>query len=94
MILVGLFFYQSNLLIYYLTTKRLGLPALHGLLNPVRETIGVKLLRSMGWRPNQGAGERLTRREKKERRRKNQQWQSYGCPLPPGLKTQQSDGER
>jgi G patch domain-containing protein 1 len=62
-----------------------GLPALHGILNPVKETIGVKLLRSMGWRPNQGTGERITNKEKKERRKRAEKFKSYGCILPPGL---------
>ena len=47
-----------------------GLPALHDLFQPVIETIGVKLLRSMGWKPHQGSGQRLTKREKKERKKK------------------------
>ena len=60
-------------------------PALHGILNPVKETIGIKLFRSMGWRPNQGTGERITNKEKKERRKRAEKFKSYGCILPPGL---------
>nr|SVE79951.1 EOG090X013U [Daphnia magna] len=75
-----------------------GLPALHNLLHPVKETIGIKLLRSMGWKPNQGVGERLTKKEKKERRKKYEETRKYGCDLPSGLqqreiRQQTSDGE-
>nr|SVE89714.1 EOG090X013U [Daphnia sinensis] len=75
-----------------------GLPALHNLLHPVKETIGIKLLRSMGWKPNQGVGERLTKKAKKERRKKYEETKKYGCDLPSGLqqreiKQQTSDGE-
>nr|SVE77435.1 EOG090X013U [Daphnia lumholtzi] len=75
-----------------------GLPALHNLLHPVKETIGIKLLRSMGWKPNQGVGERLTKKAKKERRKKYEETKKYGCGLPSGLqqresKQQTSDGE-
>lgn len=74
----------------------LGLPALHNLLHPIKETIGVKLLRAMGWKPNQGVGERLTKKAKKDRRKRNEETKKYGCGLPPGLKQgeqQKSDGE-
>lgn len=60
-----------------------GLPALHDLFQPVIETIGVKLLRSMGWKPHQGSGQRLTKREKKERKKKQVHMKAYGCQLPP-----------
>ena len=77
------------------TLHHLGLPALHGILNPVKETIGVKLLRMMGWKPNQGTGTRKTRREKKEKKEK--MVKAYGCLLPPTLagagKTTQSSDE-
>ncbi|XP_059351894.1 LOW QUALITY PROTEIN: G patch domain-containing protein 1-like [Daphnia carinata] len=75
-----------------------GLPALHNLLHPVKETIGIKLLRSMGWKPNQGVGERLTKKAKRERRKKYEETKKYGCDLPSGLqqreiRQQTSDGE-
>jgi hypothetical protein len=44
----------------------LGLPALHNLLHPVEETIGVKLLPAMGWKPNQGMGEKADKKESQE----------------------------
>jgi len=42
---------------------------LDSLLKPVRDTVGVVLLKRMGWRPGQGIGPRQTAREKKERRK-------------------------
>ncbi len=75
-----------------------GLPALHSILNPVKDTIGIKLLRAMGWKPHQGVGERLTKKAKRERRKKNEETRTFGCGLPPGLKQgenkhQFSDGD-
>nr|CAG4643013.1 EOG090X013U [Ilyocryptus agilis] len=71
-----------------------GMPALHSLLHPVKETIGVKLLQQMGWKPNQGVGERLTKKEKKERKKREKHLRAYTCGLPPGYgKKQSSDGE-
>nr|CAG4641457.1 EOG090X013U [Eurycercus lamellatus] len=71
-----------------------GIPALHDLFHPVKETIGIKLLRSMGWKPHQGAGERLTKREKKERKKREERLKAYTVGLPPGYKQQDtSDGE-
>nr|SVE74956.1 EOG090X013U [Daphnia dolichocephala] len=74
-----------------------GLPVLHNLLHPVKETIGIKLLRSMGWKPNQGVGARLTKKEKRDRRKMNET-RKYGCGLPPTFqqgtsRQQKSDGE-
>nr|CAG4643718.1 EOG090X013U [Lepidurus arcticus] len=60
-----------------------GMPVLHDLLRPVKETIGVRLLRSMGWNPGQGVGERVTHREKKTRAKKLANTKVYGCLLPP-----------
>nr|SVE75587.1 EOG090X013U [Daphnia hispanica] len=75
-----------------------GLPALHNLLHPVKETIGIKLLRSMGWKPNQGVGERLTKKAKKERRKRHEETRKYSCDLPSSLQQKEnrqrnSDGE-
>lgn len=52
----------------------------------------------MGWKPNQGVGERLTKKEKKERRKRYEETRKYGCDLPSGLqqreiRQQTSDGE-
>lgn len=50
-----------------------GTPVLEELLRPARETVGMKLLRHLGWRPGQGVGPRVSRRQKlsdkKEKRR-------------------------
>ncbi|XP_046645658.1 G patch domain-containing protein 1 homolog [Daphnia pulicaria] len=73
-----------------------GLPALHNLLHPIKDTIGIKLLRSMGWKPNQGVGQRLTKKAKKERRKRHEETRRYGCGMPPALnqgEQQKSDGE-
>ncbi|XP_065331547.1 G patch domain-containing protein 1 homolog isoform X1 [Cloeon dipterum] len=45
-----------------------GSTSLEGLLRPVRDTVGVLLLRRMGWRPGQGVGPRQTAAEKRRRR--------------------------
>ncbi|XP_065211862.1 G patch domain-containing protein 1 homolog [Planococcus citri] len=58
------------------------------MLAPSRDTVGVKLLVKMGWRPGQGVGPRLSKREKTQRKRKLRQRQPktvkkvYGCRLP------------
>nr|CAG4649090.1 EOG090X013U [Scapholeberis mucronata]SVE93450.1 EOG090X013U [Scapholeberis mucronata] len=73
-----------------------GMPVLHSILNPVKETIGVRLLRCMGWKPNQGVGERITKKAKKERKKKYENMKVFGCSLPPSIKestNQTSDGE-
>ena len=48
----------------------------------------------MGWKPNQGTGRRITKQEKRERRKKAEKLQSYGCTLPYDLagKSQQQSG--
>lgn len=70
------------------------MPVLHSLLHPVKETIGVRLLRSMGWKPNQGVGERMTKKAKKERRTKYENTKVFGCSLPPtSSKQMTSDGD-
>lgn len=48
-----------------------GQPVLEQLFVPVRETIGVRLLREMGWKPGQGIGPRVTRRSKKMQKKAN-----------------------
>lgn len=47
----------------------------------------------MGWKPHQGVGERLTKKEKRQRRKKHEELTMFGCSLPPGVKQQTSDGE-
>nr|CAG4636774.1 EOG090X013U [Ceriodaphnia reticulata]SVE72769.1 EOG090X013U [Ceriodaphnia reticulata] len=84
--------------VFALTGAIPGLPALHSILNPVKDTIGIKLLRAMGWKPNQGVGERITKKQKRERRKKNEETRTFGCGLPPSLKQKEnrqqlSDGD-
>lgn len=42
---------------------------LDSILKPVRDTVGVVLLKSMGWRQGQGIGPRQTAGEKQQRRK-------------------------
>lgn len=51
----------------------------------------------MGWKPNQGVGERMTKKAKKARRKKYEKERVYGCVLPSESKVEEkkpsSDGE-
>ncbi|XP_072754107.1 G patch domain-containing protein 1 homolog [Anoplolepis gracilipes] len=49
-----------------------GVPVLKELLKPVKETIGIVLLKKMGWKPGQGVGSRLTKREKQKIKQRNE----------------------
>ncbi|XP_034944075.1 G patch domain-containing protein 1 homolog [Chelonus insularis] len=71
-----------------------GVPVLKELLKPVTDTVGVTLLKRMGWKPGQGIGLRLTKREKKRIREKNAKKKVYGCSLPgQEFVTSKSDSE-
>lgn len=61
-----------------------GQPVLRDILLPVKDTVGVRLLRNMGWRPGQGVGPRLNRRQKKIQQKEIKQASKkvYGCQLP------------
>ncbi|XP_029055701.2 G patch domain-containing protein 1 [Osmia bicornis bicornis] len=48
-----------------------GTPVLKDLLKPVKETVGIMLLKKMGWRPGQGIGSRVTKKEKAKIKRRN-----------------------
>lgn len=37
-----------------------------------RETVGIMLLKKMGWRPGQGIGSRLTKKEKAKIKKRNE----------------------
>lgn len=49
-----------------------GTPVLKELLKPVKETVGIMLLKKMGWRPGQGIGSRLTKKEKAKIKKRNE----------------------
>ncbi|OAD52402.1 G patch domain-containing protein 1 like protein [Eufriesea mexicana] len=49
-----------------------GSPVLKELLKPVKETIGIMLLKKMGWKPGQGVGSRLTKKEKAKIKRRSE----------------------
>ncbi|KAK3510302.1 hypothetical protein QTP70_034013 [Hemibagrus guttatus] len=51
---------------------------LEELITPARSSIGVELLRKMGWRDGQGVGPRVKRRQRKQ----NTDVKVYGCALP------------
>ncbi|KAG5329278.1 GPTC1 protein, partial [Acromyrmex charruanus] len=49
-----------------------GTPILKELLRPVKETVGIILLKKMGWKPGQGVGSRLTKKEKQKIKLRNE----------------------
>ncbi|KAJ8302704.1 hypothetical protein KUTeg_019100 [Tegillarca granosa] len=55
--------------------------ALLDLIIPERLTIGIKLLRKLGWKEGQGIGQRQQRKKKKKG--KKGAVKTYGCALPP-----------
>ncbi|XP_055856838.1 G patch domain-containing protein 1 homolog [Episyrphus balteatus] len=60
-----------------------GIPVLQQLLEPAREKVAVRLLKRMGWKPNQGIGARQTRKEKNRSKQQNNRemyvMKMYGC---------------
>ena len=72
-----------------------GEPVLQNLLKPVRDKAAVRILKSMGWRDNQGIGSRLTYREKKNINERNQRemflQKKYGCDMGPVVVALQED---
>lgn len=72
-----------------------GEPVLKNLLKPVHDKAAVRILKSMGWRDNQGIGSRLTFREKKKINERNQResyvHKKYGCEAGPGGQVDESD---
>lgn len=71
-----------------------GVPVLHSLLQPARDTVGIKLLKQMGWRPGQGVGPRLTKSQKikANREHKRNRGKVYGCEVPDEFRKQVSSG--
>ncbi|XP_046604837.1 G patch domain-containing protein 1 [Neodiprion virginianus] len=60
-----------------------GTPVLQEILKPVKDTVGVKLLKQMGWKPGQGVGPRLSEKEKTKIKQRNDKTRLHGCSLPP-----------
>ncbi|XP_063629272.1 G patch domain-containing protein 1 homolog [Cydia splendana] len=60
-----------------------GEPVLEQLVRAVHETAAVRMLRAMGWRPGQGTGERLSRRQKTAA---SERHKVYGCYMPEELR--------
>ncbi|XP_075694562.1 G patch domain-containing protein 1 [Rhinoderma darwinii] len=58
-----------------------GATILEDLISPAKITIGVQLLRQMGWKEGQGVGPRIKRRAQKQKPGGNVK--TYGCVLPP-----------
>ena len=53
--------------------------------------MGVKLLMKMGWRPGQGVGPRVTKKEKKQMKKERVGMKIYGCSLPSHMERADSD---
>lgn len=68
-----------------------GEPVLRDILQPVRKTIGMKILMKMGWKPGQGVGPRLSKAEKRRTQTENKQKgvKIYGCSLPDQLEKEE-----
>lgn len=71
-----------------------GTPVLENLIKPVKDRIGVKLLKKMGWKPGQGVGPRLTKREKAKVKKQHEKVKVYTCYMPTQKKEEEeSDSE-
>ncbi|NXC45769.1 GPTC1 protein, partial [Penelope pileata] len=68
-----------------------GTTAFDDLIGPSKITIGVELLRKMGWKEGQGIGPRVKR--KPRRQKPDPEVKIYGCALPPGLSEGSEDEE-
>ncbi|NWX15305.1 GPTC1 protein, partial [Aegotheles bennettii] len=68
-----------------------GTSAFDDLIGPSKITIGVELLRKMGWKEGQGIGPRVKR--KPRRQKPDPTVKIYGCALPPGLSEGSEDEE-
>ena len=56
-----------------------------------RERVGVRLLKKMGWKPGQGVGPRLTKKEKAKVQEQNEKVKVYGCYMPLQRENQESE---
>ncbi|XP_043248784.1 G patch domain-containing protein 1 homolog [Colletes gigas] len=71
-----------------------GTPVLRELLKPVKETVGIMLLKKMGWRPGQGVGSRLTKKEKAKIKKRNEKIRaSQQQPRKPRSESSSEDSE-
>ncbi|NWH61299.1 GPTC1 protein, partial [Geococcyx californianus] len=68
-----------------------GTSAFDDLIGPSKITVGVELLRKMGWKEGQGIGPRVKR--KPVRQKPDPAVKIYGCALPPGLSEGSEDEE-
>ncbi|NXB09497.1 GPTC1 protein, partial [Cnemophilus loriae] len=68
-----------------------GTTAFDDLIGPSKITVGVELLRKMGWKDGQGIGPRVKR--KPCRQKPDPTVKIYGCALPPGLSEGSEDEE-
>ncbi|NXA06795.1 GPTC1 protein, partial [Sapayoa aenigma] len=68
-----------------------GTSAFDDLIGPSKITVGVELLRKMGWKEGQGIGPRVKR--KPCRQKPDPTVKIYGCALPPGLSEGSEDEE-
>ncbi|NWR51403.1 GPTC1 protein, partial [Regulus satrapa] len=68
-----------------------GTTAFDDLIGPSKITVGVELLRKMGWKEGQGIGPRVKR--KRCRQKPDPTVKIYGCALPPGLSEGSEDEE-
>nr|XP_055061856.1 G patch domain-containing protein 1 isoform X1 [Misgurnus anguillicaudatus] len=64
---------------------------LEELIAPARSSIGVQLLRKMGWKDGQGVGPRLKRKQSKQNEKSA--GRSYGCALPPNGSEESEDDD-
>ncbi|NXI35802.1 GPTC1 protein, partial [Galbula dea] len=68
-----------------------GTTTFDDLIGPSKITVGVELLRKMGWKEGQGIGPRVKR--KPRRQKPDPTVKVYGCALPPGLSEGSEDEE-
>ncbi|KAM4017923.1 LOW QUALITY PROTEIN: G patch domain-containing protein 1 [Anomaloglossus baeobatrachus] len=68
-----------------------GATILEDLIAPAKITMGVQLLRQMGWKEGQGVGPRIKRKAQKHRAGSNVK--TYGCALPPTGSEESEDEE-
>ena len=50
----------------------------------------MRLLKKMGWKPGQGVGPRLTKKEKRKMKLQNEKIKLYGCYMPSQKENEES----